>query len=281
MGRFILILMLVPLLAGAQVKSFDDSPVYVTDDGSGEYTLLFIHGWNLNHTFWQHQVAYFKDNYRVVTLDLPGYGQSGKDRKSWTIDAFGKDIQSVIEQLDLENVILVAHSMGGNIALEAIDENPEPIIGLIGVDNFKEVGSLPDSATAAQMDAFYAFLEQDYPKHVRSASESFMFSPDSPPGPKEEILSTYADSDADIAIALIKAAYSESSNEMKLLPELEVPFALVSATMIPVNEDSLRSYYHGPFFKNYQVEKSGHFPMYERPGEFNQALEAALTDMGF
>jgi len=277
--------LLLTLLVSAGVKSqqvisFDGTEVYSEEFGDGDTTLLFIHGWNLDHSFWEHQVDFFRDDYHVVTLDLPGYGQSGKARSAWTIDAYGKDIQAIIKVYDLENVILVAHSMGGNIALEAIDEDPSRIIALIGVDNFKEVGNVPDSATRAEMNIFYEFLRQDYPNHVRSASEGFMFSPDSPPAPKETILNAYASADPDIAIALIQAAYSESENEAQLIEKLDIPFLLISATLIPVNEEGIKTHYGGPFFRNYQVDRSGHFPMFERPEEFNLTLRQALSEIG-
>ncbi len=277
--RYFLIMLLAvgALQACAQVLSTDDIEIYTEVHGEGDTTLLFIHGWNLDHSFWKNQIDTFSENYQVVVFDLPGYGQSGKEREQWTIRAYGRDVQRIISDLDLENVILIAHSMGGNIALEAIHEDPSRIIALVGVDNFKEVGTKPDSAMKARMEAFYAFLAEDYPANVRTASEGFMFSPDSPPGPKEEVLQAYASADPDIAIPVVKAAFSESENEMELLAALTVPFFLISADLIPVNEEGIRSHYHGPLFRNFDVKQSGHFPMYERPESFNEALVNILN----
>lgn len=275
----VILLLLIPECLRGQFKSFDGTLVYTEVHGEGDTTLLFIHGWNLDHRFWRHQVEAFSDRYRVVTLDLPGYGESGKQRDEWTIDAYGRDIRAVIDQLGLERVILVAHSMGGNIALEAIDEDPSGIIALVGVDNFKDVGSVPDSAMLAEMEMFYDFLKQDYPAHVRSASEGFMFSPDSPPGPKEEILDTYARARPEVAISVIRAVYSESANEMVLLENIRVPFFIISSTLIPLNQQGILTHYRGPFFRNYEVEEAGHFPMYERPDAFNESLQEVLKDL--
>jgi len=72
-------------------------------------------------------------------LDLPGFGQSGKTRANWTIEEFGKDVNTLIDQLELKNVILVGHSMGGDVVLEAALNNPD-IVALIGVDTFNDAG---------------------------------------------------------------------------------------------------------------------------------------------
>ena len=60
--------------------------VYIdyTDSGTGDTTLLFVHGWCINKTYWSAQVKHFDKRYRVVTIDLPGFGRSGKNRSVWT-----------------------------------------------------------------------------------------------------------------------------------------------------------------------------------------------------
>ena len=51
-----------------------------TDTGNGDTTLVFVHGWGINKGYWSDQVSAFSNRYRVVPLDLPGFGQSGKNR---------------------------------------------------------------------------------------------------------------------------------------------------------------------------------------------------------
>ncbi len=268
--------MMIFLAARAQVISGDGLDIYVEDKGRGDTTLLFIHGWNLDHSFWKNQMDVFRKEYRCVAPDLPGYGKSGKDRAKWTMRAYGSDIREIIDQLELENVILIAHSMGGNIALECLMLNPSGIIGMVGVDNFKEVGTLPDSATQQQMQQFYQMLEENYPVNVRMAAEGFMFHPESPAGPKEEVLSAYALADPTVAIPVVKAAFTESSREAGQLEKISIPFALISSTNIPFSQELFLRYYAGSRFKNFELHGTGHFPMYERPVMFNDALKQAL-----
>src|ERR1700709_1870931 len=95
-----------------------------TDNGEGDTTLLFVHGWCINKTYWTEQSAFFSKKYRVVTIDLPGFGQSGKNRNTWDTQMFGRDIDSVISGLNLKNVILIGHSMAGDIIVEAAINSP-------------------------------------------------------------------------------------------------------------------------------------------------------------
>ena len=114
--------------------------IVYNDTKIGDTTLLFVHGWGINKSYWANQVDYFSKEYRVVTLDLPGFGESGKNRTSWTVDNYAKDISAVLTKLNLKNVILVGHSMSGVIVLETALTNPSRIIGVVGVDNFKTFG---------------------------------------------------------------------------------------------------------------------------------------------
>ena len=61
--------------------------------GAGDTTLFFIHGWNLDATYWQNQVTEFSSAYKLVLLDLAGHGLSGKHRNNWTIESFARDME--------------------------------------------------------------------------------------------------------------------------------------------------------------------------------------------
>ena len=99
--------------------------------GEGPFTLIFIHGWAGDHTHWEHQVNHFSQNYRVIAIDLGGHGESGTSREQWSMKNYGEDIKSIVEELSLENVILIGHSMGGAAAVEAARLLENKIIGII------------------------------------------------------------------------------------------------------------------------------------------------------
>ncbi len=109
----------------------------------GSPTLLFIHGWSCDQSYWRNQLPFFAKNYRVVTLDLAGHGQSGSERTEWSIQNFARDVQAVIRFLQPDDVILIGHSMGGSVMLETYLLEPQKIRALIGVDTFKDIEQKP------------------------------------------------------------------------------------------------------------------------------------------
>jgi len=56
--------------------------------GEGEPALVFVHGWCCDRSYWDAQLPYFAQKYKVVAIDLTGHGESGLDRKEWTMGAF-------------------------------------------------------------------------------------------------------------------------------------------------------------------------------------------------
>ncbi|MBC2839862.1 alpha/beta fold hydrolase [Robiginitalea sp. SC105] len=117
-----------------KVKSFDDVDIYYKIKGHGDLNLIFIPGWSQTSESWDNQYAYFSEKYKVITLDLPGFGQSGKNREQWTMENYGLDVITLIKKLDLENVVLIGHSMGGVVALSAASREMSTIKGLVLVD---------------------------------------------------------------------------------------------------------------------------------------------------
>src|SRR6267143_2759428 len=102
-----------PRVMDGSVPSADRVPIHYHAEGSGSPALIFVHGWSCDGRYWSEQVRAFSPRHRVVIIDLAGHGESGKGRREWTIPAFARDVQSVIESLGLERVVLVGHSMSG------------------------------------------------------------------------------------------------------------------------------------------------------------------------
>jgi pimeloyl-ACP methyl ester carboxylesterase len=84
----------------------------------GVAQIVFVHGWACDRSYWRHQMDAFPGK-TVVAVDLAGHGDSGTGRGSWTMPAFGADVVAVMDDLHLDDVVLVGHSMGGDVILEA------------------------------------------------------------------------------------------------------------------------------------------------------------------
>lgn len=110
--------------------SIENEEIAYVDMGSGQKTLLFIHGLSSNLQSWNKNISELKNEYRCIALDLPGYGKSTKNCTTYSLKDYADFINSFIEKKDLHDVILVGHSMGGQVAVHTV---------LAAQDNFKSL----------------------------------------------------------------------------------------------------------------------------------------------
>lgn len=88
------------------------------DEGKGDKTILFIHGLGHSSLGWVKNIKELKLDFRCIAIDLPGNGLSSFDKKyPYSIHFFARCIHDFIEEMDLGNVVLAGHSMGGQVAL--------------------------------------------------------------------------------------------------------------------------------------------------------------------
>jgi pimeloyl-ACP methyl ester carboxylesterase len=109
----------------------------VAEDGEGP-TVLFIHGLFVDHTTWTGVARELCDEFRVVALDLPGFGESEKPpptRFPYGVDAFAEAVADLYAGLDLGRVAVIGHGVGGAVALTLAARHPELVSQLVLVDS--------------------------------------------------------------------------------------------------------------------------------------------------
>src|SRR5271168_1835082 len=79
-------------LAKKTIRATDGLNIVCEVGGKGDTALVFLHGWCGDRAYWKNQVEAFAPDYQIVTLDQAGHGESGKDRKAWTIDGLAGDV---------------------------------------------------------------------------------------------------------------------------------------------------------------------------------------------
>ena len=104
--------------------------LYYESHGEGP-TIVFAHGRGGNHLSWWQQVPHFSQDYRCITFDHRGWGQSVAEFGSPLRDNFTADLTGLIDHLGLDQVFLVAQSMGGLSCLEFALANPQRTFGLV------------------------------------------------------------------------------------------------------------------------------------------------------
>ncbi len=110
--------------------------VSYNDEGPAEApVVLFIHGFPFNKSMWNAQFEALKPTNRVIAYDVRGHGNSEAGTEDFSIELFVEDLLGFMDTLQLDQVILCGLSMGGYIALSAIEKHPERFSGLILSDS--------------------------------------------------------------------------------------------------------------------------------------------------
>ncbi|GJM28367.1 MAG: hypothetical protein DHS20C17_10020 [Cyclobacteriaceae bacterium] len=244
--------------------------------GSGDLTLLFIHGWCIDKGYWSYQRDGFCTDYQVITFDLPGFGNSDSQREEWTIEQYSQDVNSIIEQLNLENVVLIGHSMGGDIMLETAVSNNK-IIALVGVDNFKDVGMEFDEQLKEEINGFLEVLSNNYSEVASAYAEGALFHPATDSMVVERVVGDILKADSVVAINSLGNLFQYTSVESDKLSKLQQKLYLINSSNTPT--DTLALANSGVSFELFQIEGTGHYPMIEKPGEFNIVLRKVLKEI--
>jgi len=109
--------------------------IYYEDVGSHEaLPVVLIHGFPFNQAMWQPQIAALEIRFRIIAYDLRGHGRSGVGDGQYTLEFYVDDLIGLLDHLKVKKAVLCALSMGGYIALRAVERNPERILGLILAD---------------------------------------------------------------------------------------------------------------------------------------------------
>jgi pimeloyl-ACP methyl ester carboxylesterase len=254
-----------------KVKSKDGVAVAYTVQGTGAPAIVFVHGWSLDKSIWNDQVKVFSAKYKVVTIDLAGHGESGRSRKNYTMELFGEDVASVVNKLKLEKVILVGHSLGGSVVIEAANILKGKVIGLIGADTFQK---FEEGEPADRAEQYLTTFKSNF---VGSAKDyaSLLFLPNADTLLVNRVAEKMSSANPKIAIDVMRNSYEY--NSIASIKKLNVPIISINCEKFPVKLEENRKY-----VKSFELKKMngvGHFVMLEDPTKFNQLLNEAIEEL--
>ena len=118
-------------------------------EGRGAPPLVFVHGFLCSHEDWKFQLKELQKDHEVVACDLRAHGNTPGRPQEVSIEHFGGDVAALINNLDLPAVVLIGHSMGCRVVLEANRVAPERVAGIVLIDGSRAGSGDPDAAEAA------------------------------------------------------------------------------------------------------------------------------------
>ncbi|MCB1924793.1 MAG: alpha/beta hydrolase [Gammaproteobacteria bacterium] len=251
-----------------RASSADGSEIHYGVRGKGDLTLVFIHCWTCNHAFWNRQVEYFERDYRVVWLDLAGHGESGSQRTQYTMRGFGEDVAAVVNAIGAERVILVGHSMGGPVAVEAAELLGDRVIGIVGVDTFYTDFEYPrDEAKIAE---FVKPFENNFTGTSQYLVRS-MFTAHADPETIDWVVSQFSGDRRDMGVSAMYEIFRWNADNVPAILQRNAA-RLRNINGAPTGKETA----HDPSVT--LIPQVGHFVAQAKPDAFNQALEHIIVD---
>ena len=260
------------------VKNGDVSINY-TIKGEADTVIVFVHGWAINKTYWQSQQDLLSSRFTTVAIDLGGHGTSAHKRNSWTMYNYADDVIAVINTLKLDKVILVGHSMSGDVVTAVADSIPGKIIGLIGVDNFKGTIDAYSKEDLEQYNAFFAAMHANYNSAVTRFGYAMLFPPSyTDSAIMKKVISDILATDTSISIKTMEAIMQSELTTKERLSKLTIPVHVITSEYAPTNKTQMNAVCKAGF-KEKIITGVGHYPMVEQPNEFNRLLMETINDI--
>jgi len=255
-----------PVVSESKFVDVDHLKVHYTNYGKGDTALLFVHGWACDETVWSEQAPALAEKIRVITIDLPGHGQSDKPKTiSYDKDLYVRAIDGVINDAGVKSVILVGHSNGTPFIRHYYRKFPAKVKALVIVE-----GPLRAFFDKENIEKFVAPLRgENYPEAAGRIIEA-MISPIKDATLRAKIKALMLKTPQYVAVSEFEAT---ADPDLWKEDKIDVPVLMVLAKQ-PSWSAEYEQFVRGLAPKvDYQMwENLSHFLMMERPREFNASV---------
>lgn len=249
------------------------------DTGDGD-ALVLIHGHPFDRSMWHPQTTVFGSQYRIITPDLRGYGESESFADVTMLEDFARDIAALLDELEVENIILCGLSMGGQIAFEFFRLFPQRIRALVLADTFAQLDDAErkqarhDTAERLLKEGMQDYAEEVLPKMIAPQTIREQ------PAVKAHVLSMMRGTSPQGAAAALRGR-AERPDYTPLLPEINIPTLIIVGSrdeFTPVADaEFMRD--RIPAAKMAVIEGAGHMPNLENSAEFNRIVGEFLQTL--
>ena len=270
-ASLLLVLAVAVHAKAASVSGAGNVDIHFTRSGSGGANIILVHGWICDSSYWRNQVAELAADNTVIAIDLAGHGESGSNRDDWSITAFGEDVAAVVDAQNMDEVILVGHSMGGAVVIEAARRLGQSVRLIVAVDTMQEPARAP--YTDEQSRELWAPFAADFTNALEAFVRKSFFLPAAPPDMVNWVAKDMASADADVALAAGHALTTWSVPD-GISSINHIPFVLINADYRPTDAEGLASLH--PDARLIVLSDVGHFPMLVKPEEFNAVLASVI-----
>ncbi|MEO7189545.1 MAG: alpha/beta hydrolase [Vicinamibacterales bacterium] len=253
--------------------------------GLGPRVMLFAHGFGCDQNMWRFMAPAFEDAYRIVLFDHVGAGRSdlsAYDRAKYsTLDGYATDVLEICEELDLEHVIFVGHSVSAMIGVLAAARAPARFEALVLVgpspryiDDEGYVGGF----SRQDIDELLAALDSNYLGWSTTMAPAIMGNPDRPEL-GAELANSFCRTDPEIAKHFARVTFL--SDNRKDLSTVTVPTLILQCSDDIIAPESVGKFVHSTIASSELVtlQATGHCPNLSAPEETTAAIKAFLEQL--
>ena len=243
-------------------------------------SVIFIHGFPFDHKMWDLQVDYFKKDYHCITYDISGLGESPVGDGQYTMEGFVDDLFNIIESLKINKHILCGLSMGGYIALRAIERNEEKIKALILCDTKSEadnnVGKINRAKGIKEINEIGAekfaesFVQKCFSQEfVKTNREEY-----------EQVVMRSKESDP-VGLKGCLLAMAGRTDTTGYLDKIKIPVLVLCGELDQLTPPSVMKSMSDRIASSefHTIPKSGHVTPVENPQVFNSTVEKFLKNI--
>jgi len=251
--------------------------------GTGAPPVVFVHGFACGHRDWHAQLVHFGTTRTAVACDLRGHGSTAGKPAECSIETYGADVAELLRSLDLPRAVLVGHSMGCRVVLQAMLDAPGRVAGLVLIDGSR-MGE-GDAADAARAASDTMAAHGGYAAFARKFIEA-MFLPTSDAALRSAIVARAAAVPEAIGTALFpRMATWDAVNMERALSAVRQPMLVIQSTFlnparerVPIKPGETTPWLElvrrcAPRARVETVSGVGHFAQLEAADAVNQLIE--------
>ncbi len=249
-----------------------------SDEGQG-HPIVFLHAFPLNRSMWEPQVEALKNQFRVITIDLRGHGESDAPMWRYTLEQFADDTIALLQHLAIPQATFVGLSMGGYILFVLYRNYPEYVRALVLADTRAEADTPEGKATRVSM------AQVAYRRGVSAIADLMLSKLLSPTGMEhnhelKSKLRTMISGNQMSGIIGDLMAMEERPDARPLLPTIRVPTLVVvgehDSPSPPAEMKKMADQI--PMAQFEYIPQAGHLSNMENPHHFNAILKNFLKE---
>ncbi len=252
------------------VKNVNGIKINYEEKGSGELIVL-LHGWGSNIRLFANLTELLSKKYRVVAMDMPGFGESEEPPAAWCVDDYADFVVNFLEDYNADKIMLLGHSFGGRVIIKLSSRRDRPfeITKVILVDS---AGIMPPKSKKKSFRTrWYKFC-----KGILSTGIMRKLAPES----LEKLRVKYGSADYAAASPLMRQVLVKTVNEdlEPLLPNIKCPTLLVwgvNDTATPLS-DGEKMEKLIPDAGLVKLENAGHYSFLDQQYTFNRVMSSFM-----